>query len=178
MSRDARVLGLLEELLDSGGTPEQVCRDCPELLPDVRERWKQLGAVDVELDALFPDPESSSGNAWLEPGDLPVIPGYEVQEVLGHGGMGVVYKARHLQLDRLIALKMLLSGSYARPEERVRFQREAKAVASLRHPNIVQVYDSGELDGRPYFTMEYMEGGTLSRKLAGTPYLPKMQPVC
>jgi serine/threonine-protein kinase len=68
-----------------------------------------------------------------------------------------------------VALKMLLAGAYAGPHERERFQREAEAVASLRHANIVQVYDVGDTDGRPYFTMELVEGGSLAQKLAGTP---------
>ncbi|MEI4902591.1 protein kinase, partial [Klebsiella pneumoniae] len=68
-----------------------------------------------------------------------------------------------------VALKMLLAGPYARPEELERFLREAEAVAGLRHANVVQVYDMGDLDGRPYFTMEYVEGGSLAQKVAGTP---------
>ena len=90
-----------------------------------------------------------------------------MEAVLGRGGMGVVYKARHLRLNRPVALKMLLAGAYAGPAERERFLREAEAVAGLRHPNIVQVYDVGDLDGRPYFTMEFVEGGSLAQKLAG-----------
>ena len=81
--------------------------------------------------------------------------------------MGVVYRAWHLRLNRPVALKMLLAGAYARPAERERFQREAEAVAGLRHPNIVQVYDVGDADGRPYFTMEFVEGGSLAQKLGG-----------
>ena len=100
---------------------------------------------------------------------LPKIDGYDVQSVLGRGGMGVVYRARHLKLNRTVALKMLLSGAYASPNELVRFQREAEAVAGLSHPNIVQVFDVGELDGRPYFTMEFVEGQSLAERLAGTP---------
>ena len=100
---------------------------------------------------------------------MPRIPGYEVEAVLGRGGMGIVYKARHLRLNRLVALKMLLAGAYAGPEELERFLREAEAVAGLRHANIVQVYDVGDHDGRPYFTMEFVEGGSLAQKLAGTP---------
>jgi serine/threonine-protein kinase len=100
---------------------------------------------------------------------LPTVPGYEVEAVLGHGGMGVVYLARHLRLGRLVALKMALAGSSVGPNERERFRREAEAVAALRHPNVVQVYDIGDADGRPYFTMELMEGGSLARKLSGTP---------
>ena len=101
--------------------------------------------------------------------DSPRIPGYEVEALLGRGGMGLVYRARHLRLNRLVALKMLLAGSYAGPHERARFQREAEAVAGLRHANIVQVYDVGDHDGCPYFTMELLEGGSLAQALAGTP---------
>jgi serine/threonine-protein kinase len=98
-----------------------------------------------------------------------LLPGYEVQSVLGRGGMGVVYRARHLRLERAVALTMLLAGASATPEERERFLREARAVAGLRHPNIIQVHDVSEIDGQPYLTMEYVEGGSLAQKLAGTP---------
>jgi eukaryotic-like serine/threonine-protein kinase len=81
-----------------------------------------------------------------------------VEGELGRGGMGVVYRARHLRLNRFVALKMLLAGAFARPEERDRFLREAQALAALGHPNVVQVHEFGELDGLPYFTMEYVEG--------------------
>src|SRR5262249_7580589 len=101
--------------------------------------------------------------------ELPEIPGYQVEALLGRGGMGAVYKARHLRLNRFVALKMLLAGAYAGPHERARFQREAEAVASLRHTHIVQVYDVGDHEGRPYFTMEFLEGGSLAQALAGTP---------
>ena len=100
---------------------------------------------------------------------LPQVPGYEVEAVLGHGGMGVVFRARHLRLGRLVALKMTLAGSYAGPPERERFRREAEAIAALRHANVVQVYDVGDWAGRPYFTMELVEGGSLAQKLAGAP---------
>jgi serine/threonine-protein kinase len=83
--------------------------------------------------------------------------------------MGIVYKAHHLRLNRPVALKMLLAGTYAGPAERERFLREAEAVAGLRHVNIVQVHDMGDHDGRPYFTMEYVEGGSLAQKLMATP---------
>jgi serine/threonine protein kinase len=89
--------------------------------------------------------------------------------VLGHGGMGVVYRARQCALDRPVAVKMLLAGPFASPHELGRFRRERAALACLRHPNIVQVYDAGDVEGRPYFAMELVEGGSLARKLAGTP---------
>jgi serine/threonine-protein kinase len=83
--------------------------------------------------------------------------------------MGIVFRARHLRLNRLVALKMSLACSYCDPREQERFQREAEAVAGLRHPNVAQVYDAGEADGRSYFTMELVEGGSLADQLRGTP---------
>ena len=171
MTDDPRVERLLEELLESGGSPEEACRSCPELLPQVRADLQRLRRLEHEIDAIFPstEPPEGAGPVALATAELPRIRGYEVQAVLGRGGMGVVYRARHLRLDRPVALKMLLAGSYAGQEERERFQREAEAVAGLRHANIVQLYDAGDLDGRPYFTMEFVEGGSLAQKIAGIP---------
>jgi serine/threonine-protein kinase len=173
MSEESRVQQLLDEILDSERTPEEVCADCPELLAEVRKRWKQIRIMEAELDAMFPTPRPDCGAdtpaPWNPDAELPRIPGYHVEAVLGRGGMGIVYKAQHLRLNRPVALKMLLSGAYAGRLERERFLREAKAVAGLRHANLVQVYDLGEHDGRPYFTMEYVEGGSLAQKLLGTP---------
>jgi serine/threonine-protein kinase len=168
MSDDPRVQQLLDELLDSDATPETVCESCPELLPVVRTRWQQMRRLRAHLDALFPLSDAPAPQP-VEGVTLPSIPGYEVEAVLGRGGMGVVFRARHVGLNRLVALKMVVGGAYARPQELARFLREAEAEASLRHPHIVQVHDIGEHEGRPYFTMEYVEGGSLAEKLAGTP---------
>jgi serine/threonine-protein kinase len=173
MSDELRVQQLLDEILDSERTPEEVCAACPELLPEVRKRWQQMRRVEAELQALFPSHGPHRDADTPPPGNpaaaLPRIPGYEVEAVLGRGGMGIVYKARQVRLNRPVALKMLLAGAYAGPEQRERFFREAEALAGLRHPNIVQVHDMGEHEGRPYFTMEYVEGGSLAQKLLGTP---------
>lgn len=107
-------------------------------------------------------------------GELPAIPGYEILKVLGRGGMGVVYQARQTALKRLVALKMILSGGQAGEAERNRFRAEAESVARLRHPNIVQIHEVGEHAGRPFFTLECVEGGSLSRRLAGEPQPPQV----
>jgi serine/threonine-protein kinase len=169
---DPRLQPLLDELLASPATPEQVCTSCPELLPEIRRRWRRICRVRAELDMLFPLSTETDAVPPTQPREetaLPRIPGYEVEAVLGRGGVGVVYKARHLRLGRVVALKMLLAGPYARPDELERFLREAEAVAGLRHPNVVQLYEVGDADGRPYFTMELIEGGSLAQERAGEP---------
>ena len=115
----------------------------------------------------------SSGSAPSPPPDFLLnIPGVEILSELGRGGMGVVYKARQIRLNRLCALKILLPGKHDGAEFRARFLAEAETIARLRHPNIVQIYGLGDHDGRPYFEMEYIEGGSLARRLDGTPWAP------
>jgi WD40 repeat protein len=178
MAGDPRVEQLLEEILETRRTPEEVCRDFPALLPEVRLRWQRLRSVRDRIGALFPEPTSTPGAGATSPSgridEPPHIPGYEVEAVLGHGGMGIVYRAVDTRLKRTVALKMLLAGPYARPGERERFLREAEAAAGLSHPNVVQVYDVGDHVGRPYFTMEFLEGGSLAQQLSGAP-LPARQ---
>jgi serine/threonine-protein kinase len=103
----------------------------------------------------------------------PVVPGYEVLEELGRGGMGVVYRARQVRLNRIVALKTILAGDHATPEAAVRFLAEAEAVARLQHPNIVQIFAFGEHEGRPYFEMEYVPGGNLAARMNGKEWVPK-----
>src|SRR5438046_2442858 len=94
------------------------------------------------------------------PSTWPTPPGYEVLGELGRGGMGVVYRARQVGLNRLVALKMVLAGGHAGAEELGRFRHEAEAVARLRHPNIVTVHEVGDQNGLPFFSLEYCDGGS------------------
>src|SRR5262249_10588557 len=107
------------------------------------------------------------------PSPAHAVPGYEVLSELGRGGMGVVYKARQLKADRIVVLKMILSGAHASPVELARFQSEAQAIARLQHPHIVQLHEVGEHEGLPFFSLEFCSGGSLEKKLAGTPLPPQ-----
>jgi len=106
------------------------------------------------------------------PGMLPTIPGYELLCELGRGGMGIVYKASQPHLRRTVALKVLLSGTLASVGDRDRFRIEAESAGSLTHPNIVNVYDFGEIDGKPFFSMQFVEGESLADRVKRGPLQP------
>jgi eukaryotic-like serine/threonine-protein kinase len=99
-------------------------------------------------------------------GPTPVMPGYEILGILGRGGMGVVYRARQMPLNRIVALKMILSDrDRADRKELIRFLAEAEAVAAVKHPHVVQVFEYGDSEGRPFLALEYLSGGSLADRL-------------
>ena len=171
MAGDPRVLGLLEEMLSSGKTPEEVCRDCPELLPEVRRRWQQFQLVDAQVRSLLPGLETSSdARATTPPESVPAPPAafgrYQVRGTLGAGGFGAVYLGHDTQLDRPVAIKVLRSGpERAAQAEANRFLQEARRLAQLRHPGIVAVHDVGVHEGQVYIVSDYLDGPDLGRWL-------------
>ena len=122
MAGNPQVLQLLEEMLESGKTPEQVCRDSPELLPEVRQRWKQFQLVDAQVRTLLPGLGTSSDAAATgAPGSVAAPPAafgrYEVRGNLGAGGFGAVYLGHDTQLNRPVALKVLRAETGRAPAE-------------------------------------------------------------
>ncbi|MFO0878700.1 MAG: protein kinase [Gemmataceae bacterium] len=149
----------LEDYLGQFPTREMLVRGLfsPTVCSDDQDLIMGSGPVDIVAPATGPSQ----------------VPGYELLEELGRGGMGVVYRARHLALNRLVALKFILAGASAQQRHLERFRREAEVVARLRHPNIVQIYDIGEVDGRVFLALEYAEEGSLKDRLAGSPLEPR-----
>jgi tetratricopeptide (TPR) repeat protein len=168
---DAQVSRLLAGALP----PDQLVRAEAHLwyCPDCRDALRRRTEPAPDLPPLSAPRPADDTPAPDGPLDAPpVVPGYEVLGELGRGGMGVVFEARQLRPSRTVALKLLRAGLPADADARRRFRAEAEALARLQHPGIVQVHEVGELDGRPYFSLEFCAGGSLARRLAGAPLPP------
>jgi serine/threonine-protein kinase len=159
--------------------PADLCRDCPELLPELVKRIAALEEMDKFVDGMGETLSVTSADASaptltgsaLSAG-RPEIPGFKMLSMLGRGGMGIVYLARDTQLKRLVALKMVLAGPHSSEGSLGRFRAEAEAIARLQHPHIVQIFSWGEHNELPYLVMEYVAGGGLDRRIAGQPQPP------
>ena len=175
---DAAELEPLEDHLDQ-------CSSCCETLEECSNngladrlhdafKFKESGTMslgnETEEDSIDTIAASASARKKLTSRkSLPSIPGYEIRGELGRGGMGVVYEARHIGLNRYVALKTLAAGRQTNPDDVVRFRVEAESLARLHHPCIVQVYDVGNNDGLPFFAMELLKGGSLQDRLQHGP---------
>jgi len=197
--REARLAQLIDELLlrtrDGGQTDiEQVATAHPDLADELRELWTtamiadDLGSfaaalLEADLSLTVDSPENGHNPSTLPSQIGKTIGDYELLEELGRGGMGVVYKARQNTLGRTVALKMILRGDMASAIDLARFRGEAEAAARLDHPHIVPLLEVGEHEGRPYFSMKYIPGETLSQRLIAGPLSSKaaaelLLPVC
>ena len=156
---------------------ERECRACPEVADELRQLWAMVAVADVA--GSLAAAEGPVGR----PAELPdtiatplVLGDYELLEEIGRGGMGVVYRARQINLNRQLAVKMILRGPLASEGDRERFLAEAQAAARLDHSGIVPVYQVGEIGGRMYFSMKYIEGSTLADLLRSGPLGPRSCP--
>src|SRR6516225_6832761 len=170
MASDPQVQRLLDEILELGNTPEEVCRDCPELLPEVRQRWQQFQLIDAQVRTLFPElGTSSDAGTTARPGSVPAPPAafgrYQVRGVLGAGGFGAVYLGHDTQLDRPVAIKVLHAEARTARAEGEPALQEARRLAQLRHPGIVAVHDVGVHEGQVYIVSDYLDGLNLGQWL-------------
>jgi predicted Ser/Thr protein kinase len=179
--REQRLASLLAEMTDSICRGElvdfdDVCRQHPELADELRKLWSAMLLTDTagtSRDEGIFDPDASSPR-WRSL-DLPTTVGdYELIEEIGRGGMGVVFRARQISLNRTVAVKMILRGRLASNADLERFLAEALATARLEHKHIVPVYDVGDIEGRPFFSMQFIEGQTLADRVASGP-LPQRE---
>jgi hypothetical protein len=174
---------LVDTELDELEQHVEACSACQQTLDELTEatNWgleQELGAeiardgreAGLAVDTLaLADGAMAAPNKCVGRG-LPTVAGYEIEDELGRGGMGVVYRARHIRLNRPCALKMILAGAHAGPDDVIRFVTEAEAIARIQHPSIVQIRHIGDADGLPFLELEYVGGGSLDQQLNGTPW--------
>jgi hypothetical protein len=158
--------------LDAASCPDDLATVPPAAVSSTPETVSAC-VMPVPGDVTAAVPPSPSAPATHTSAGSDHVPGYEVLGELGRGGMGVVYKAWQVGLNRPCALKMILAGDHAGEDDLARFRTEAEAIARLQHPNIVAVFEVGQHGGKPFFSLEFCAGGSLDRKLAGTPIDPR-----
>jgi serine/threonine-protein kinase len=191
----ARLMTDLAERLGAGERPdiEAVARTHPDLAGELRELWAaaqiahEMGRASFANTTPPGSPGAPAGSTPVDGNELAathrIFGDFELQEELGRGGMGVVYRAHQFSLNRTVALKMILTGELASAADMTRFRAEAESAARLDHPNIVPVYAVSEHEGRPFFTMKWVDGTTLAKRLAEGPMSPReaaaiLVPVC
>jgi serine/threonine-protein kinase len=170
MASNPQVLRLLEEIVELGKTPEEVCRDYPELLPEVRQQWQQFQLIDAQVRTLFPGLGTSSDAGPAAPPGTGLAPPtafgrYQVRGTLGAGGFGAVYLGHYTQLDRPVAIKVLRGGASPAQAAGEPALQEARRLAQLRHPGIVAVHDVGVHEGQVYIVSDYLDGPNLGHWL-------------
>lgn len=179
--RDDQLARLLAQMTDDvqSGLPvdiDHICHEHPDLSDELQELWGAVMVAEaIESGSLVAADETmyryDSVSLSIE---LPCRFGdYELLAEVGRGGMGVVYRARQISLNRQVAVKMILRGQLASDVDRERFRAEAEAVAGLNHPGIVPVYEVGYIDGQPFFSMKLLQGQTLSQLMAAGPMSPR-----
>jgi WD40 repeat protein len=182
-SREDRLQSVIAEYIqavEAGQSPsrEELIAQHPDLADSLDGFFHDHDRMHQQADQLLePQPNANVDPAealTLAPGEQPAstrkfiryFGDYELLEEIARGGMGVVYKARQVSLNRIVAVKMILAGQFASPEDVQRFHREAEAAANLDHPNIVPIYEVGEHEGQHYFSMKLIEGGSLAQRLS------------
>ncbi len=165
-----------QELRRRGESPaaRALCAEYPHLADELQRRINAFESMEAMLGISPRGTLPTAGASHAVPPHLAekLLPlGYELLEIIDQGGMGVVYKATQTELRRTVALKMI-AGLRVGPKQLTRFRTEAEAVARLQHAHIVQIYEVGEVDGHSFFSMEFVEGGTLAHRLADGPLAP------
>ncbi|MFO0979568.1 MAG: serine/threonine-protein kinase [Planctomycetaceae bacterium] len=181
--RDERLAIVFDQLMQDSrsGSPQQKLEAAIRQYPDLAQDLKELFATaqiadDIALLQSTVIEKLSGESAKGETNPSPigsVIGDYELREEIGRGGMGVVYRAWQFSLQRTVALKMIPNAAFAASQDLARLRAEALAAARLSHPNIVPVYEVGEYGGQPWFSMQFIEGTTLSARLMDGPMMPR-----